>query len=49
MRKNITVMSDDMEPRVLISWDRDGGAVTVYGRGEKGTCEVLRLMKMVEW
>ena len=40
VRKDITVVSDDMEPRVLISWDREGGAVRAYGPGGEGTASL---------
>ena len=38
--KDITVMSDDMEPRVLISWDRDGGRIAAYGPEGKGAASL---------
>ena len=38
--KDITVISDDIEPRVLISWDKDGGSVTAYGPGGKGAASL---------
>ena len=31
VRKDIRVMGDDMDPRVHISWDRNGGRVVTYG------------------
>ena len=41
VRKDIRVMSDDMEPRVHISWDRDGGRVITYGPKQKGAASLL--------
>ena len=37
VHKNITLVDNNMNPRVLISWDRDGGKVTVYGPWGKGS------------
>ena len=37
VRKDITLMSDGMDPQVLISWDRNGGRVITFGpEGPKG-------------
>ena len=38
--KDITVISDDMDLRVLISWDKDGGSVTAYGPEGKGAASL---------
>ena len=36
VHKDIRVMGDDMDPRVHISWDRDGGRVITYGPKANG-------------
>ena len=41
VRKDITVMSDDMDPRVQISWDRNGGRVITYGPKGMGAASLL--------
>ncbi len=41
VRKDITVMSDDMDPRVHISWNRDGGRVVTYGPKGMGAASLL--------
>ena len=41
VRKDIRVMSDDMEPRVHISWDREGGRVITYGPKQMGAASLL--------
>ena len=41
VRKDIRVMSDDMEPRVHISWDREGGRVITYGPKQLGAASLL--------
>ncbi|MYC75274.1 hypothetical protein F4X10_05805 [Candidatus Poribacteria bacterium] len=41
VRKDIRVMSDDMEPRVHISWDRNGGRVVTYGPKGVGAASLL--------
>lgn len=41
VRKDITVMSDDMDPRVHISWDRNGGRVITYGPKGMGAASLL--------
>ncbi len=41
VRKDITVMSDDMDPRVHISWDRGGGRVITYGPKGMGAASLL--------
>ena len=34
-------MSDDMDPRVHISWDRNGGRVVTYGPNGVGAASLL--------
>lgn len=41
VRKDIRVMSDDMDPRVHISWGRNGGRVVTYGPNGKGAASIL--------
>lgn len=41
VRKDIRVMSDDMDPRVHISWNRDGGRVVTYGPKGRGAASLL--------
>ena len=41
VRKDIRVMSDDMDPRVQISWDRNGGRVITYGPKGMGAASLL--------
>ena len=41
VRKDIRVMGDGMDPRVLISWDREGGRVVTYGPKGVGAASVL--------
>ena len=41
VRKDIRVMSDGMNPRVHISWDRDGGRVITYGPKGMGAASIL--------
>ena len=41
VRKDIRLMSDDMEPRVHISWDRNGGRVVTYGSNGVGAASIL--------
>ncbi len=41
VRKDIRVMSDDMNPRVHISWNREGGRVVTYGPKGKGAASLL--------
>ena len=41
VRKDIRVMSDDMDPRVHISWGRNGGRVVTYGPKGKGAASIL--------
>ena len=41
VHKDITVMSDDMDPRVHISWDRNGGRVITYGPKGMGAASLL--------
>ena len=41
VRKDITVMSDDMDTRVHISWDRNGGRVITYGPKGMGAASLL--------
>ena len=41
VRKDIRVMSDDMNPRVHISWDRNGGRVVTYGPKSMGAASLL--------
>ena len=41
VRKDIRVMSDDMDPRVHISWDRNGGRVITYGPKGMGAASLL--------
>ena len=41
VRKDIRVMSDDMDPRVHISWDRHGGRVSTYGPKGMGAASLL--------
>ena len=38
VRKDIRVIGDDMDPRVHISWDRNGGRVVTYGPKADGCC-----------
>ena len=41
VRKDIRLMSDGMEPRVHISWDRNGGRVVTYGPKQMGAASLL--------
>ena len=41
VRKDIRVMSDDMDPRVHIAWDREGGRVITYGPKGMGAASLL--------
>ena len=41
IRKDIRVMGDDMDPRVHISWDRNGGRVVTYGPKGIGAASLL--------
>ena len=41
VRKDIRVMRDDMDPRVHISWGRNGGRVVTYGPKGKGAASIL--------
>ena len=41
VHKDIRVMSDDMDPRVHISWDRGGGRVITYGPKGMGAASIL--------
>ena len=41
VRKDIRVMSDSMDPRVHISWDRSGGRVITYGPKGLGAASIL--------
>ena len=41
VRKDIRVMSEGMDPRVHISWDRGGGRVITYGPKGKGAASIL--------
>ena len=41
VRKDIRVMSDDMNPRVHISWNRNGGRVVTYGPKGMGAASLL--------
>jgi hypothetical protein len=41
VRKDIRVMSDGMDPRVHISWDRNGGRVITYGPKGMGAASLL--------
>ncbi len=41
VRKDIRVMSDNMEPRVHIAWDREGGRVITYGPKGVGAASLL--------
>jgi hypothetical protein len=41
VRKDIRVMSDGMDPRVHISWDRNGGRVITYGPKGMGAASIL--------
>ena len=41
VRKDIRVMSDGMDPRVHISWDRNGGRVITYGPKQMGAASLL--------
>ena len=41
VRKDIRVMSDDMDTRVHISWDRNGGRVITYGPKGMGAASLL--------
>ena len=41
VRKDIRVISEDMNPRVHISWDRNGGRVVTYGPKQIGAASLL--------
>ena len=41
VRKDIRVMGNDMDPRVHISWNRDGGRVVTYGPKAMGAASLL--------
>ena len=41
VRKDIRVMGDDTDPRVHISWNRNGGRVVTYGPKGKGAASIL--------
>ena len=41
VRKDIRVMGNDMDPRVHISWDRNGGRVVTYGPKAMGAASLL--------
>ena len=41
VRKDIRVMGDDTDPRVHISWDRNGGRVVTYGPKGVGAASLL--------
>ena len=41
VRKDIRVMGDDMNPRVHISWTREGGRVVTYGPKRMGAASLL--------
>ena len=41
VRKDIRVMSEDMDPQVHISWDRNGGRVITYGPKGIGAASIL--------
>ena len=41
VRKDVRVVSDDMDTRVHISWDRSGGRVITYGPNAKGAASIL--------
>ena len=41
VRKDIRVIGDDMDPRVHISWDRNGGRVVTYGPKQMGAASLL--------
>ena len=41
VHKDIRVMGDDMDPRVHISWDRNGGRVITYGPKAMGAASLL--------
>jgi hypothetical protein len=41
VRKDIRVMREDMDPRVHISWGRNGGRVVTYGPKGKGAASIL--------
>ena len=41
VRRDIRVMGDDMDPRVHISWDRNGGRVITYGPKQMGAASLL--------
>ena len=41
VRKDIRVMGDDTDPRVHISWDRNGGRVVTYGAKGVGAASLL--------
>ena len=41
VRKDIRVMGDDVDPRVHISWDRNGGRVVTYGPKGVGAASLL--------
>ena len=41
VRKDIRVMGNDMDPRVHISWNRNGGRVITYGPKAMGAASLL--------
>ncbi len=41
VRQDIRVMGDDTDPRVHISWDRNGGRVVTYGPKGVGAASLL--------
>ena len=41
VQKDIRVMGNDMDPRVHISWDREGGRVVTYGPKGMGAASLL--------
>ena len=41
VRKDIRVMGNDMDPRVHISWNREGGRVVTYGPKGMGAASLL--------
>ena len=41
VRKDITVMGEGMDPRVHISWNREGGRVVTYGPKQMGAASLL--------
>ena len=41
VRKDIRVMNEGMDPRVHISWDRNGGRVVTYGPNGGGAASLL--------